>query len=284
MRIAELADVATRAELVATRDALDERAPADYRELAALLAHHWLTRPHSRVGLCGGQGAGKSTLGWLIEAACAHIGLRCCVLSLDDFYLPREDRLALAARVHPIFETRGPPGTHDVALLRRAMAHLLEPGAVELPVFDKGTDDRTGTRTATGPFDVVVVEGWCVGAKPIDPSELETPINALEQERDADGTWRRYVNEKLECDFAPLAEELDFLAFLQVPNLGAVRRWRLEQENERDPQQRMSADEIARFVEHYERISLAMLRDLPAKADAVVELDDAHRIHRLRLR
>lgn len=284
MRIADLADVVQSPELRATCDVLDAREPADYRELAALLAHRWTELRPQRVGLCGGQGAGKSTLGRLIEAACQHVGLRCCVLSLDDFYLSREDRLTLSERVHPILAIRGPPGTHNVALLRRAMAQLLKPGEIELPVFDKGTDDCRGTRTATGPFDLVVVEGWCIGAQPQNPGELELPINTLERERDSDGTWRRHVNERLGTDFAALSDDLDFLAFLQVPNLEAVRRWRLEQESERAPTQRMNSDAVAKFVEHYERITLAMLRDLPARADALIQLDDDHGICRLQLR
>ena len=284
MRIAILANFVESPELRSTCDALDARAPADYRELAALLAHRWTELRPVRVGLCGGQGAGKSTLGRLIETACQHVGLRCCVLSLDDFYLSREDRLTLSERVHPILEIRGPPGTHDVAHLRRAMVQLLKPGDTELPVFDKGTDDRSGTRIATGPFDLVVVEGWCVGAQPQNPDEVESPINALERERDADGTWRRYVNEKLGTDFAALSDDLDFLAFLQVPNLEAVRRWRLEQEGERAATQRMSPDAVTKFVEHYERTTLAMLRDLPARADALIQLDDNHGVCRLQLR
>ena len=39
------------------------------------------------------------------------------VLSLDDFYLGRRDRAALARDVHPLLATRGVPGTHDLALL-----------------------------------------------------------------------------------------------------------------------------------------------------------------------
>ena len=135
---------------------LDPTAPPDYRALAAQLAVAWRKRRPRRVGLGGGQGAGKSTLGRLIEAACAEAGLRAVVVGLDDYYLPRAQRLALAARTHPLFETRGLPGSHDVGALRAAMDALLEPGPVELPRFDKGRDDRVGTEVREGPFELVV--------------------------------------------------------------------------------------------------------------------------------
>ncbi len=82
-------------------DALDPEAPPDYRELAGLLAIDWAQSRPRRVGLAGGQGAGKSTLAGLIESACSHVGIRACVLALDDFYLAKDARRALAQRVQP---------------------------------------------------------------------------------------------------------------------------------------------------------------------------------------
>jgi len=284
MLIADLAGVDASPALLATRNALDANAPEDYRELAALLAHRWRESPPRRVGLGGGQGAGKSTLAALIESACSQVELRSCVLSLDDFYLTREARLTLADRVHPMLATRGPPGTHDISALRTAMTALLEAEEVETPIFDKGIDDRSGTRTFRGPFDLVIVEGWCIGAAPSEESDLESPINSLERERDADGVGRRYVNDQLRRNYVPWTDELDYLAFLKVPSLDAVRAWRLEQERERSSDQRMSAAEVTQFVEHYERISLAMLRDVPLHAQAVIELDSAHRVSGLSFR
>ena len=261
--------------------ALDPAAPEDYRQLAALLACDWQSAPPGRVGLGGGQGAGKTTLARLLEAACRQRGLRVALLHLDDFYLTRTDRRALAAHVHPLFETRGPPGTHDLRSLIEAMDALQGEGEVEVPVFDKGLDDRAGNRRLRGPVDLVLVEGWCVGAEPANAAQLATPINALEREEDAEGIWRRAVNEALAGDHRRLAEALDLLVFLRVPGLAAVRRWRLEQERERPSAQRMSPTEIDRFVQHYERVTSAMWASVPERADLVVELDGAHRVCRL---
>ena len=284
MRIAELAAIEPSVAVLACYPGLDSSAPDDYRQLAALLVDDWRRRGRARIGLGGGQGAGKSTLGRLIVDAGAAFGMRIEVLSLDDFYLPRAERRRLAREVHPLLATRGPPGTHDVGRLRRAMAALGRDGLVQVPRFDKGIDDRAGYREVRGAVDIVVVEGWCIGAPPARlGSEPTAALNALETQHDADGRWRRYVESALGSVYTELHRDLDTLVFLEVPDLDAVRRWRMQQEGERPPAQRMTAAQVRRFVEHYERITLRMLAALPDTAEVVVRLDDGHRVVALRL-
>jgi D-glycerate 3-kinase len=276
MRLAELAGIEANDQLRACHAALDPAAPPDYRELAALLACDWQTKQPYAVGLAGGQGAGKTTLGRLIESACAHFDLRVCVLSLDDFYLQKAERRQLAERVHPLLETRGPPGSHDMALCARSLHALGRSGEIQLPVFDKGLDDRSGLRKLRGPFDLVILEGWCVGARAVAEVELDAPINSLEAEHDADGAWRRFTNQALAEQYAPVWDALEAMVFVRVPSLDAVRRWRLQQEQARPIERRMDSAQIERFVAHYERITRAMIRELPATADWLVTLDEAH--------
>ena len=235
------------------------------------------------MGIGGGQGAGKSTLGRLITAAGAALGVRVAVLGIDDFYLTKAERQRLAARVHPLLATRGPPGTHATGLAQRAIIALRRSETVTVPSFDKGVDDRAGMVTLRGAVDIVVLEGWCVGAPPGSDAELAVPINALERDSDTYGHWRRYVDAALRGEYAALFRELEALVFLQVPDLDAVRRWRLEQERERRAAQRMSARDVHLFVQHYERITRRMLARLPDAADAVVRLDHGHRIAGLRV-
>ena len=283
MPIAELADVAPSEEVRRCYRRLDADAPDDYRQLAALLVDHWRRRRVASAGLGGGQGAGKSTLGRLIAEAGSVLGVRIEVLSIDDFYLPKEERLRLAEDVHPLLATRGPPGTHDVAGVRAAIAALRRPGAVQVPRFDKGSDTRVGHATLDGVVDLVVLEGWCVGARAAAHA-IEEPVNALEREHDPDGRWRSYIERALGGPYAALDSDLESMVFLKVPNLAAVRRWRLQQEGDRPPGQRLSAQEVNRFVQHYERITRRMLATLPSRADVVVDLDDAHRVSGLRFR
>lgn len=281
MRLAELAGRAPSADVRACYASLDTAAPDDYRQLAALLVDEWRRQGTATVGIGGGQGAGKSTLCRLIEAAGEALGIRVATLSLDDFYLTKAERAELARSTHPLLATRGPPGTHAVADLRRALAALREPGEVRVPRFDKGLDDRAACVTLRGPADVVVVEGWCVGAPPADAPPA-APINALEREHDAEGHWRRYTEQALRGEYSKLNAELSAIVFLQVPGLPAVRRWRLQQEAERPPAQRMTEAQVFRFVEHYERVTRRMLAALPNTAEVVVELNDAHRVTGLR--
>src|SRR5262249_32272718 len=82
------------------------------------------------VGLVGLPGSGKSTLaGRLLRALDIT---RSLTLSLDDFYLEPEPRRAAG------FELRGPPGTHDLELLRRFLIDLdARRAPLEVPVFDR---------------------------------------------------------------------------------------------------------------------------------------------------
>ena len=284
MRIAQLAGVVPSALVRDCYQRLDADAPDDYRQLAALLVDAWQRRGISTAGIGGGQGAGKSTLGQLIVAAGTARGVRIAMLGIDDFYLTKAERQRLAEQVHPLLATRGPPGTHAIGLARQALAALQRPGAVTVPRFDKGIDDRAGVATLHGPADIVVLEGWCVGAAAGSAAELAAPINALERDEDDAGRWRHYVNAALQGEYAALFERLDTLVFLQVPDLDAVRRWRLEQERERPPALRMSAEDVHIFVAHYERVTKRMLAQLPDAADVVVRLDHQHRVAGLRLR
>lgn len=278
-RVAALAGVAWATGLGEAVEALDPGTPPGLRALALLLVRAWQAEPRPRrVGLAGGQGTGKSTLARALEAAGDLLGHRIGVLSLDDYYLTRAERAALARRVHPLFETRGPPGTHDVARLDRDLAALGLPGEVEVPVFDKGLDDRVGRVRRAGPFDVVVLEGWCVGARAVPEAALAAPCNALEREVDPDGRWRRFVNERLATDYAALFARLERIVFLRAPDLGSVRRWRLEQERARPVDLRLDAAAIDRFVAHYERITLDMLATLPDRADWTIGLAPDHSI------
>lgn len=282
MRVAELAGIEVTPLMRDCLDAIRSDAPADYREIAAIVATTWRSVPHKVFGLSGGQGAGKSTLAALLESAFAFHDVRMQTLSLDDFYLTLNERKDLARRVHPLFETRGAPGTHDVEMCSRTIDALVGGGTGERPVFDKGLDDRVGSETV-GPADLVLLEGWCVGAQPASEADLTTPVNPLEAEEDADCAWRRSVNDQLEGSYAALWRKISALIYLSVPDLGAVRSWREQQERSLPADRQMNKTEIARFVQHYERVTVAMRDTLPPSAAGHVSLGQDHRVDGFRL-
>ncbi len=259
-------------------ESLDRNAPIEYRELASLLATRWKGNGSTVIGLGGGQGCGKSTLCALIEEAYTFLGEKAATLGIDDFYLTRTDRLRLSEEVHELLVTRGPPGTHDIQSLLCAVRTLKRANSCVVPVFDKGLDERTGSRVIESGVNRVIVEGWCVGAQRERSSSLDTPINSLESKRDPDGVWRNWVNQQLAGPYQELNSMFDELVFVRVPNIGSVRKWRLQQELDRPAHQRMDKASVHTFVEHYERITRWMLRDLSTRADIVVKLDDAHQV------
>jgi D-glycerate 3-kinase len=243
------------------------------------------------VGLCGPQGSGKSTGAEAMRLLLQAQGWRIASFSLDDLYLTRAERAHLAATVHPLLATRGPPGTHDPGLGAALLDQLLTRPNVPLPAFDKATDDRRprGQWMAfEGPADIVLFEGWCVGGRPQEPDALATPINGLERDHDPDCRWRRFVNGAL-AGYQPFFARIDFQILLMPPGFGIVARWRREQEAKLRRRARrarpntrvMSDEEVDRFVQHYERLTRHIMAEMPARADAVVELGPDRQFRRL---
>ena len=238
------------------------------------------------VGLCGSQGSGKSTMASVLKALLDAQGLPTAVLSIDDLYLTHAERQKLGEAVHPLFRTRGVPGTHDVALGQTTIDKLLqERGAVAVPAFDKQHDDRrprADWHSVQAPVQVVILEGWFVGAKPQTADALVTPLNPLERDEDAEGRWRRHVNEALADDYRALFDRIGLQLLLRAPSFDVVYAWRLEQEHKLraralaeggDLARVMSDAGVARFIQHYERITRHILAEMPPRADVVLELD-----------
>lgn len=231
------------------------------------------------LGVCGAQGSGKSTLAEGLMARLTAKGLRAATLSIDDLYLSRVERARLGQVVHPLLATRGVPGTHDTEAGVRLLDDIREGRDVVLPRFDKATDDPAPTGTPVkGPLDVLIFEGWCVGAHAQDDAALLMPVNTLEAERDPSLVWRRFVNLALATDYADLFARIDRLVLLAAPGFEVVRDWRIQQEHELRARvgeggRTMSDEEIGVFIQHYERLTRHILSDMPAYADLTLRLD-----------
>jgi D-glycerate 3-kinase len=235
-------------------------------------------RRTATIGLCGAQGLGKSTIAAGTVQLLRARGLTAVAVALDDFYLPRSAREQLAKEVHPLLVTRGPPGTHDVAMAGATLDHLRGPGRVTLPQFDKAADTRAPRgrwETVATPVDVVIFEGWCVGARGQGQAALANPVNELERIEDPDRRWRTWVNDQLDGPYQELFAKLNSLVLLQAPDFEVVRDWRAEQEAKLRARsgRGMEDAEIARFVAHYERLTRWILAEMPERADWTVRLD-----------
>ncbi|MCQ8184054.1 AAA family ATPase [Parvularcula maris] len=225
--------------------------------------------------LGGSQGSGKSTLARRL----AEEG-RAAVLSLDDFYLSRRERERLAAKVSPLFTTRGPPGTHDLRGLNEVLDALLEERETTVPRFDKLRDERAEAHQVVRPAPLIVLEGWLLGAL-ADPKALgEPPMNEVEA-CDRDGAWRRYQEELLACDYAALFDRADAFAYLLPRRFEQVHDWRCRQEEdllgiERGTLPPTRRTELSRFVMHFERLTRRMMEGQRREGRAIT-LDSSHR-------
>ena len=230
------------------------------------------------IGIVGAQGSGKTTLAR--AAADAFGGAQ---ISIDDVYLTRAQREQMAEDVHPLFLTRGPPGTHDLRLLTRlikALGTARPDDKVLIPDFDKRGDDRRPVRdwrVFSGRPRAILIDAWCLGAVAEDEAALAEPINALEREQDADGRWRRAVNDFVAGSYADFAAKFDAIVFLRAPGFEVVLDWRAQQEADllRVPPGRLPAHERARlagFIQYFERVTRAMLAG-GVRADVTVQLD-----------
>lgn len=233
------------------------------------------------LGICGAQGSGKSTLAAALAQRLAAQGLRAATLSLDDLYLTRAERQALARDVHPLFATRGVPGTHDVALGLATLDALKRGEAAPLPRFDKARDERAPVSSwpqALPQTQVLLFEGWCLGARAQNPSALVAAVNELELLEDPHGVWRGHANAALGGDYQRLFARIDRLVFLAAPGWDTVAQWREQQEADLRASSTsaalgvMSPEQIGRFVQHFERITRAALTEMPQRADLVVRL------------
>lgn len=245
------------------------------------------------VGINGSQGSGKSTLADFLAVMFEHSGLKCAVLSIDDVYLTKAQRQQLAQTIHPLLATRGVPGTHDIDLGVKTISQLLqadEDSSIPLPRFNKAIDDRYPEKDwpiFSGRADIIILEGWCVGAHPQNSMELSQPINTLEANEDAQGLWRKYANDSLSKHYPALFNLLDWQIMLAAPSFDCVYAWRKEQEEKLRERVKskggnisgiMNDDELYRFIQHYERITRQLLREMPQRADWIFHLSEDHRI------
>lgn len=273
---------------------------SDHLEDLYLPFAHWiaqLAKPRSHplvIGMGGVQGCGKT----VFTTVLSHVlykayDKKTIVLSIDDFYKTRTEREHMARDVHPMFMTRGVPGTHDLALINNILDRLsdLKAGEVmRLPCFDKSTDERKHVKDwqeVEGPIDVILCEGWCVGM-PEQKQSIEAPINRLEQEMDDQGVWRQRVNQYLEEDYKKLFKRIELMLWMQAPNYDVVYDWRNKQErlleehlldihgeglNKIDLTV-MSNEELRSFMQYYERLTKHMMSVMPDKVDVLLKLDE----------
>ncbi len=247
------------------------------------------------MSIAGAQGAGKSTMASVLAQNLTADGMNTARFSIDDLYLTRAARRDLAARIHPALAVRGVPGTHDLDEGHRLLDALCAAGPdtrTRLPSFDKSRDDRRPADEAplfSGRPDVIICEGWCMGATPQARHQLAAPINALEAEIDADGIYRTWINRQLAGPYRAFFARFTLQLFLAAPSFTVVSRWRGQQEaalaaSQPSGDQVMNPTQLARFIQYFERITRHMLQEQPQQAHMTLYMNKDRTPHKLVLR
>ena len=249
------------------------------------------------IGLAGGQGSGKTTISSILTLILKrYFKLNVCKVSIDDFYKTRKDRKLLSKTKHDLLMTRGVPGTHDVNLLLNFFKKIKSKNfkTLQIPTFNKAIDDRCSKtlwqKINTKP-DVIIFEGWCVGAKAQTNTQLIKPINSLEKVYDQDAKWRSYVNNQLKTKYKTLFKQLDGLLYLKAKNFNLLREWRLKQERKLWIQTKnkknlkiMSSSDVINFMQTYQRITQQMFKDAIKKSSIIMNLNSKHQIQKIKFK
>ena len=243
------------------------------------------------VGLAGGQGTGKTTTSSLIKIILSkYFKLKVFRISIDDFYKTRKERNSLSKKVHPMLLTRGVPGTHDIDLMLNFFKKIKSNKfkKLRLPTFNKAIDDRFNKKywyNLKERPDVIVFEGWCVGAKSEKNKTLKKSINFMEKTKDQKQIWRKYVNDQLKLKYKKLYSQLNCLIYLKARNFNLLQKWRLKQERKlwlnskrKSNLKIMSKEDVLSFMQTYQRVTQNMFRFMPKYASIILNLDNKHQM------
>ena len=243
------------------------------------------------VGLAGGQGTGKTTISSLIKIILTKFfKLKVFRISIDDFYKTRKERMNLSKQVHPMLFTRGVPGTHDINLMlnffRKVKSKKFK--RLKLPTFNKAIDDRFNKNKwydLKDRPDVIIFEGWCVGAKSENNNTLKKTINLMEKLIDKKQIWRKYVNQQLQSKYKNLYSQLNCLIYLKAKDFKLLQKWRLKQERKLLLKSKknlklkiMNKEEVINFMHTYQRITQNMFKNTPKYASIIFNLNSNHQI------
>ena len=260
-----------------------------YLPISKMIAEDYLKKKQTKIiGLTGGQGTGKSTISNILKIILKEAyKLETVIFSIDDFYKTLNERKKISKKISKLFITRGVPGTHDTKMLFQCINNLKKNNFKKMiiPKFDKSIDDRCTKnkwlKVKKKP-NIVIFEGWCVGAIAQKDKDLNIPVNKLEKQKDNKKIWRQKVNMELKKNYKKIFNLIDKLIYLKVPSFKYVFKWRLLQEKKLritgKGNKTMSDKQIENFVMYYERITKHMSKTLPKIADTVISIDEKHRL------
>ena len=235
--------------------------------------------------IAGSQGSGKSTLSIQIKKYLKKFYLKnVVILSIDDFYLSSYQRKQLAKKFKTnLFDTRGVPSTHNLKLLIKTVDKLKSNNfPVYIPIFDKVTDNKKKHKRKINKADLIILEGWCVGSKPIDLEYLNKNINDLEKKNDPNMIWRTAYNKSL-VEYQKLFNKFNNYIFIKLPNWQYVINWKYKQEL--GLRSLRSDNNLKKnlylFIQYYEKLSKWMSLTCPDFCNILITLDKNQKMKKI---
>ena len=186
--------------------------------------------------------------------------------------------------------TRGVPGTHDIDMMLKFFKKVKSKKfkRLKLPTFNKAIDDRFNKKRwydLKEKPDVIIFEGWCVGAKAEKNNTLNKTINLMEKNKDKKKIWRKYVNQQLKSKYKNLYSQLNCLIYLRAKNFNLLQKWRLKQERKlllnskkNSKLKIMNKEDVLSFMQTYQRVTQNMFKNMPKYASIILNLNSNHQI------
>ncbi len=237
------------------------------------------------LGIMGLQGTGKTTTAEILSVILEYLGVYCVAVSLDDFYKTYGQRQILA-QMDPRLIWRGPPATHDVSLAIEVLSRLKRRQyPVAIPRFDKSLVGGKGDRAFFEPInraDIIILEGWFVGVRPVPEKEFDNPPYPIVTQEDRQ--FALDCNRRLK-EYLPLWGMIDYLVVFNPEDYRYSLQWRQEAERKMrlGGKTGMTEREVEEFVYYFwkalhPQIFLPLLINDPQLTQLVVNLDEYRRV------
>ena len=241
-------------------------------------------RSKKMIMIAGSQGSGKSSLSELIRVIYKkHYKKKVTIISIDDFYHSIKKRNQISRDIHPLFSVRGVPGTHDITLLRNILWKIKKKQfPIYLPIFDKTKDARKKYRKKISSSDLVILEGWCVGASPLPNDYLFKNINIIEKDSDKQNIWRKNYNRYLK-DYQDLFKLFNYYIYILTPSWENVISWKYKQELKLRSQKSnlKLLSKLKEFIMYYEKITRWMMKTSKLNSNILIKVDKYQKFQKI---
>ena len=183
------------------------------------------------IGLSALPGTGKTYLGTLIKKISSNLNINIVVISIDDFYLPLEERERLI-KGNPWNVSRGFPGTHSTDLMLEKLLQWKDTGILNVPVFDKSLRNGLGDRShwITNKPDLVILEGWFLCVEPLSSFKEEDNSNSFAL-TSSEVNYRSQIQKNL-TSYINVWKIIDKIWHLKPREFNYMDRWKIQQEEE----------------------------------------------------